>query len=55
MLECCPDPDVLGTEEDKGHQAAGDSQPLARTSRLSGLVTQTGAALPLIQTSAMCP
>lgn len=25
MLECCPDPDILGTEEDKGHQAAGDT------------------------------
>lgn len=25
LLECSPDTRVLGTEEDKGHEAAGDS------------------------------
>lgn len=50
MLECSPDTDVLGTEEDEGHQAAGDSQALARTSHVSGPVTWMGAVLPLVQT-----
>lgn len=50
MLECSPDTDVLGTEEDEGRQAAGDSRALARTSHASGPMTRMGALLPLVQT-----
>ena len=50
ILECSPDTNVLGTEEDEDHQAAGDSQALARTSHVSGPMTWMGAVLPLIQT-----
>lgn len=50
MLECSPDTDVLGTEEDEGHQAAEDLQAWARTSHASSPMTWMGAVLPLTQT-----
>jgi len=52
-LQHSPDTDVLGTEKDEGHQAAGDARAPARTSHVSDPVTQTGAVLPLTQTQAM--
>lgn len=49
LLECSPGTHALGTEEDKGHQTAGDSQALDRASHTSGLMTWIEVVLSLLQ------